>query len=160
MTWRIPVCICVFFCCLFVASCSIPTGAKQQVHAADKIQWVRYSDSSEGAFSIDIPVGWQVQGGMYRFGYFDVRWMIDVRSLDGKTIVRLDDVNVPPYVLPGPNTGRDGQPYVKPQQFQMVVARYLEARPYAELYATHRFSEVCRSLTARAPDWVPSIPAK
>jgi hypothetical protein len=45
---------------------------------------VRYTDSAEGAFSMDVPVGWQVQGGMYRFGYFDVRWMMAARSLDEK----------------------------------------------------------------------------
>jgi hypothetical protein len=150
--------VCVVCCCLFAAACSIPTVANQTAHASG-VQWVRYTDSAEGAFSIDVPFGWQIQGGMYRFGYFDVRWMIDVRSLDGKTIVRLADVNVPPYVLPGPNTGSEGQPYVRPQQFQMVVARYQEAQSYAELYAKHRFSQVCRNMTARPADWSPTIPA-
>jgi hypothetical protein len=159
MTWKTTVSICAFYCCLFAVACSIPAAANQPAHEPDKIQWVRYTDSAEGAFSIDVPFGWQVQGGMYRFGYFDVRWMIDVRSLDGKTIVRLDDVNVPPYALPGPHTGSEGQPYAKPQQFQMVVARYQEAQPYAELYAKHRFSQVCRSMTARPADWTPKIPA-
>jgi hypothetical protein len=40
---------------------------------ADNISWVTYTDSAEGAFSMEVPVGWQVDGGMYRFGYFDVR---------------------------------------------------------------------------------------
>lgn len=159
MSWRTPVSICVVCCCLFAAACSIPTGANQPPQSSGQVQWVRYTDSAEGAFSIDVPFGWQMQGGMYRFGYFDVRWMIDVRSLDGKTILRLDDVNIPPYVLPGPNTGREGQTYVRPQQFQMVVARYQEAQPYAELYAKHRFSQVCRSMTTRPADWTPKIPA-
>jgi hypothetical protein len=52
--------------------------------SADEINWVRYTDSAEGAFSMDVPVGWQVQGGMYHFGYFDVRWMMAARSLDEK----------------------------------------------------------------------------
>jgi hypothetical protein len=124
------------------------------------IQWVRYTDSAEGAFSVDVPVGWQIQGGMYRFGYFDVRWMIDARSLDGKTILRLSDANVPPYVPPAPNTGREGQPYVKPQQFQMVVAKVQSADSYADLYAKHRFSDVCKSMTPRTTSWSPTIPAK
>ena len=134
--------------------------AQQPAHAAEKVEWLRYNDSAEGAFTMDVPLGWQIQGGMYRFGYFDVRWMMGVRSLDGKVIIRISDVNVPPYVLPGPYTGREGQPYTKPQQFQMVVARYQEAQPYAELYAKHRFSEICTTMTAAAADWKPAIPAK
>jgi hypothetical protein len=66
--------------------------------------WIRYTDNAEGAFSVEVPIGWQVEGGMYRFGYFDVRWMMNIRSLDGKVIIRLDDPNVPPYVLPGPHS--------------------------------------------------------
>lgn len=131
----------------------------QAVASAEKLNWVRYTDNSEGAFSIDVPVGWQVQGGMYRFGYFDVRWMMDVRSLDGKVIFRIDDVNIPPYALPGPNTGRDGQPYFKPQQFQMMVSSYRDGQRYAEFYAKHRFADVCKTLNPRANDWTPNLPA-
>ena len=95
---------------------------------------------------------------MYRFGYFDVRWMMDIRSLDGKIIIRIDDADIPPYSLPGPNTGRPGQPYFKPQQFQMVVDNYREAQPYAETYARHRFSTVCKSLAPRQSGWTPTMP--
>ena len=127
--------------------------------SATDLKWVQYTDSAGGAFSMDVPVGWQVQGGMYRFGYFDVRWMMDIRSLDGKVIIRIDDANVPPYALPGPNTGRPGQPYFKPQQFQMVVANFSEAQPYAQTYASHRFSSVCKSMTPRQAAWTPTMPA-
>lgn len=127
--------------------------------SADQLNWTRYTDSAEAAFSIEVPLGWQVQGGMYRFGYFDVRWMMDVRSLDGKVILRVDDVNIPPYTLPGPHTGREGQPYFKPQQFQMMVSNYREAQPYLELYAKRRFATVCQTLTPRSSDWAPVMPS-
>jgi hypothetical protein len=133
--------------------------AEQATKSAEDINWVRYTDSAEGAFSMDVPLGWQVQGGMYRFGYFDVRWMMDVRSLDGKIIIRIDDVNIPPYALPGVHTGRDGQPYSKPQQFQMMVSSYREGQPYAEMYAKHRFADVCKSMNPVKGDWSPTLPA-
>lgn len=133
--------------------------AEQAAKSAQDISWVRYTDSAEGAFSMDVPLGWQVQGGMYRFGYFDVRWMMDARSLDGKIIIRIDDINVPPYALPGVHTGREGQPYSKPQQFQMIVSSYREGQPYAELYAKHRFTDVCKSMNPRQADWSPALPA-
>jgi hypothetical protein len=138
---------------------NIPANSDQLSKSASALNWVEYTDSAEGAFSIDVPVGWQVQGGMYRFGYFDVRWMIDVRSLDGKIILRIDDANIPPYALPGPRTGRDGQPYFKPQQFQMIVSTYRDGQSYAEMYAKRRFASVCKTMTPRQPDWSPAMPS-
>lgn len=145
------------FCFAFAPICA----AQQKAAAppAAKVQWLHYNDSAEGAFTMDVPLGWQVQGGMYRFGYFDVRWMMGVRSLDGRVIIRINDVNVPPYVLPGPYTGREGQPYSKPQQFQMVVAKYQDPQPYAEVYAKNRFAGVCKTMTPISSDWKPAIPA-
>src|SRR5579862_5633832 len=121
-------------------------------------QWVRYTDNAEGAFSMDVPVGWQVEGGMYRFGFFDVRWMMDIRSLDGKVIIRINDPNIPPYVLPGPHSGPAGHPAVRPNMFQMVVDNYQEAKVYADGYAKRRFRTVCQSLTPKETDWTPTLP--
>jgi hypothetical protein len=121
--------------------------------------WVRYTDPAEGAFSLDVPVGWQVQGGMYRYGYFDVRWMMNVRSLDGAMIIRLSDASVPPYALPGPDSGQPGQMYSKPRQFQMIVSDYQSADAYAPIYAKHRFGSVCTKLTPDSHPWHPTVPA-
>jgi len=128
-------------------------------NSAADLNWVRYTDSAEGAFSMEVPVGWQIRGGMYRFGYLDVRWMMDARSLDGKVILRVDDPNVPPYVLPGPHSGSAGHMAVKPQLYQMMVANYQAAQPFAEAYARHRFAGVCKSLVPRTADWNPTLPA-
>jgi len=95
---------------------------------------------------------------MYRFGYFDVRWMMDIRSLDGKMIIRINDANIPPYVLPGPHSGPAGHPAVRPGMFQMVVDNYQEAQPYAQSYTKRRFGSVCSSLTPTQSDWKPTMP--
>jgi hypothetical protein len=107
---------------------------------------------------MEVPVGWQVLGGMYRFGYFDVRWMMDARSLDGKIIIRINDPNVPPYVLPGRHSGPAGHAAIKPEMYQMVVDNFREAQPYAENYGKHRFSNVCKSWTPRQSAWTPAMP--
>lgn len=143
---------------LVILSLVVIGGVRGQAKPAEKLNWVNYTDSAEGAFSMDVPLGWQVKGGMYRFGYFDVRWMMDVRSLDGKTLIRLNDANVPPYALPGPFTGREGQAYTRPQQFQMIVSSYRDAKTYAEMYAKKRFSSVCTTMTPRTVDWSPTRP--
>jgi hypothetical protein len=161
-TWKSPwitlrlICVFLFLFCALASSNSAQTQT-QSTKSPANIQWVRYNDSAEGAFNMDVPVGWQDQGGMYRFGYFDVRWMMGARSLDGRVIILISDANVPPYVIPSFNTPREGQPYTKPQQFQMVVSRYQEAQPYAETYAKHRFGDVCKSMTPTASTWQPTV---
>jgi hypothetical protein len=135
-----------------------PSTSAALPRAAESLNWVRYTDNAEGAFSMDVPVGWQIDGGMYRFGYFDVRWMMEARSLNGSVLIRIDDPNVPPYVLPGPHSGPAGHPAVRPQLYQMVVDNYREAQAYAESYAKRRFASACRSMTPRASDWTPTLP--
>jgi hypothetical protein len=146
----------------WLALLAFPSIRAQQNPASPtgKVQWVRYNDSAEGAFDMDVPLGWQIQGGMYRFGYFDARWMMGARALDGKVVILINDVNVPPYVVPSPFTGREGQPYSRPQQMQMVVERFEEAQPYAEVYAKHRFGDICKSMMPSTDTWRPVIHEK
>jgi hypothetical protein len=124
-----------------------------------KLDWARYDDPAEHAFSLEAPQGWDVQGGMFRFGYFDVRWMMDVRSPDGKIILRIDDANIPSYAIPGPHTPPEGKAFNKPRQFQMVVANYRPGQAYAENYSQTRFKGVCKSISPHAAGWKPVIPA-
>jgi len=140
------------------ASNNTVVSAGSLPRSENNLNWVNYTDNAEGAFSMDVPVGWQIDGGMYRFGYFDVRWMMDARSLDGNVVIRIDDPNVPPYVLPGPHSGPAGHPAIRQGMFQMVVDNYREAQPYAESYAKRRFGSSCGAMTPRASDWTPALP--
>lgn len=123
-----------------------------------RTSWVRFQDPSEGSFSMEVPQGWTVQGGMYRFGYFDVRVTVDLRSPDGNMVLRFDDANVPSYALPGPLKPAVGKAYTKPMQFQMMVENYRDAQSFAETYGKGRFKSVCSTLTAQAGTWKPTIP--
>jgi hypothetical protein len=148
---------------LFVSFNCISGAAQTASHSKpaneSKTVWVRYEDLAEHAFAFEAPQSWEVKGGSYRFGYFDVRWMIDVRSPDSKMLLRLNDANVPSYVLPSMYTPREGQRYDKPGQFQMVVAGYQEAQAYADAYAKSRFDNVCREMKAQPSSWHPTLPS-
>ena len=144
--------------CHAASNSTTTIGRQQPGTSGGSPLWVRYTDNAEGAFSMEVPVGWQVEGGMYRFGYLDVRWMMDLRSLDGKVIIRVNDPNVPPYVLPGPHSGPAGHAAIRPNMFQMVVDNFREAKPYAESYAKQRFGSVCNSLAPSQSDWSPTMP--
>lgn len=153
--------LCILLGSSFPCACQRATKStlKSAPQASTRIHWVSYNDSAEGAFTMDVPLGWQIQGGMYRFGYFDARWRMGVRSLDGKVVILINDVDVPPYALPSPYLPPEGQPYQKPQQFQMVVERFQRGQDYAATYAKHRFGSACKTLIPTTSAWTPTLPA-
>jgi hypothetical protein len=87
--------------------------------------------------------------------------MVDLKSPDGKTNIRLGDVSIPTYALPNPSHPEEGGIVDLGAQIQMTVARYRPGPDYAAAYARARFREVCTSLTPQAitgPAPVPDAP--
>ena len=116
---------------LFATSCcfSVPLFAQVQ-------SWVQLQDPSpEHGFALDVPKGWAAKAGMFRLGYSDVRLVVDLKSPDGKTNVRLGDVSIPAYALPTPTHPREGDFIDLGAQAQLTVANYRTGQQYAEKYA-------------------------
>ncbi|HZQ43212.1 MAG TPA: hypothetical protein VFA99_08160 [Acidobacteriaceae bacterium] len=158
---------------LFCLACHSPVASTlasgSPVNASDAPaaqQWTQFTDPNEHAFTVDVPRGWTVRGGLFRFGYSDERAMVDMRSPDGQINIRLGDVSIPTYAVPSPpyNT-REGATVDLGAQAHMVVARYRTGPEFAVLYAPSRFGEVCHNPQSdtsfpevSVPDAVP-IPA-
>jgi hypothetical protein len=108
---------------------------------------------AEHAFSLDVPAGWMVRGGMYRKGILDPRSMVDVTSPDGKINYRIGDASIPPYTIPTPlmlRLGfREGSPYNPGGRVQGMVARFRPGPQFADLYGQARFSKACGKLEAK-----------
>ena len=108
--------------------------------------WTQFTDPNEHAFSVDVPSGWTVRGGLFRFGYSDERVMVDMRSPDGQINLRLGDVSLPSYAVPTPPYHtREGEVYDLGAQAHLVVAHYRTGPEFAALYAPSRFGEVCHN---------------
>jgi hypothetical protein len=114
--------------------------------AATTLAWVKYEDPLEQAFTLDVPKGWTVRGGMFRLGYSDHRIMVDMISPDGKINVRVGDVSIPVYFLPN-QYHHEGEVYDLGAQARGTVARYRTGQEYAPQYGNARFKQVCQPLT-------------
>jgi hypothetical protein len=101
-----------------------------------------------------------VQGGAYRFGYFDTRPMVDLKSPDGKIYVRFGDKGIPSYFVPNAYHPTEGSVYDMPAQAQLLVARYRTGQEFAKLYAESRFKSVCTQLTLQQTDASAPFPVK
>jgi hypothetical protein len=106
--------------------------------------WTQFEDPFEHAFSVAVPQGWSVRGGLFRLGYSDERVMVDVRSPDGAVAIRLGDVAIPSYTVPSQYHSREGEVYDLGAQARLIVARYRSGPEFAVLYSQARFHELCR----------------
>jgi hypothetical protein len=62
--------------------------------------WVKWTDPIEGAFTIDVPAGWQVTGGTLRPTPADSRCVIQARAADGSAQIFIGDEKTPNFVEP------------------------------------------------------------
>lgn len=67
----------------------------------DGVQWERWEDPLERAFSLDIPAGWKITGGLMRRSPVDPRPFVQVRSPQDDAMVTSGDPRIPVHVLPG-----------------------------------------------------------
>ena len=122
---------------------------------ATGVNWVKFNDSAEHAFALEVPGGWTARGGVFRLGYSDVRSMVDVTS-PGRANIRLGDVAIPTYFLPN-QFHHEGEVYDLGAQAQGIVARYRTGQVYARLYALARFTGLCRTLTPQPVNFPPAV---
>jgi hypothetical protein len=139
----------ISLCFSCVACQAGPTTEQKSAHpnagANAGIAWTQYQDPNEHAFTLDVPRGWTVKGGMFRFGYSDARLMVDMHSPDGKIEIQLGDARVPVYVIPDRLHNQEGAPYDLGEQGQLVIAKYHTGPEFAALYSQIRFHGECRN---------------
>jgi hypothetical protein len=116
------------------------------------LTWEKFQDPFEHAFTIEVPQGWTVKGGLFRVGYSDYRPMLDLRSPDGKTQIRSGDVAIPSYTSPNQYHTREGEINDLGAQAQSVYARYRTGKEFAALYALTHFKTLCQTLTPEETD--------
>ncbi len=120
------------------------------------VMWQAYEDPLEKAFTLEVPKGWTVKGGMFRLGYSDHRMMVDLTSPDGKINIRFGDVAVPTYFLPN-QQHHEGEVYDLGLQAQGRVARYRSGQEFAKGYSKVRFAPVCQNLTPKPATLPPLV---
>ena len=118
---------------LFTLSTSILHAAAQQV------SWETVRDNREQAFSLDVPRGWKVFGGMFRFSLIDARPFVDMTSPDGKVNLRIGDPSVPPY-----SAQKNG--FAQVRAIQLRQSPYVTGDQLAVKYGRARFSHMCQGL--------------
>ncbi|MGD9681890.1 MAG: tetratricopeptide repeat protein [Candidatus Obscuribacterales bacterium] len=96
--------------------------------------WTTFRDPDQGSFTVEVPAGWKVEGGMVRPRPIDARPWMRAISPDGLVAAFIGDGKIPGYTMPnaqmtalgfGPGRWYNGS----------LVAQYIPARKFAEKYA-------------------------
>lgn len=115
------------------------------------LQWRKWQDPNEGAFSINVPAGWRVEGGLVRNAPVDVRLNVLLTSPDGMVQIRIGDAMIPPFVTPNQmltQTGSgEGRWYSPGYGVRFLVQRYLPASYFmTHWYLPQRVGQVQKVL--------------
>ncbi|MBI4873651.1 MAG: hypothetical protein HY822_03345 [Acidobacteria bacterium] len=115
-----------------------------------QLDYVRWEDPKERAFSIEVPRGWSVTGGMFRFAPVDTRAAVEIVSPDGRIRITTGDADLPTHTEPNQMlamTGfREGSWYSPGYGVRMMVRRYVPGVNFAAEYAQRKIGARCAGL--------------
>lgn len=81
---------------LLLVACLVllPLTVEAQAEPQGPARWVTFTDPTDQAFSLDVPAGWTVRGGITRRGTTDLSWFVTAVSPDGAMTLRIGDATV------------------------------------------------------------------
>ncbi|HEX4080757.1 MAG TPA: hypothetical protein VHX61_17995 [Rhizomicrobium sp.] len=79
--------------------------------AAAQPAWTQFADPNDHAFTMNVPRGWRVQGGLVRRSPVDFSMFLRAISPDGGTLLILGDPGPATFHTPGFDNGWRGTPY-------------------------------------------------
>jgi hypothetical protein len=111
--------------------------------AGPRVQYVKFSDPAEQAFTLDVPQGWQTQGGTNRRASVDVVHALQTVSPDQKILIQFNDPNIPAFAIPSPmlaSTGfREGSWYSPGYGVRNLVKRYTPGGQFLKEYLQQNY---------------------
>lgn len=115
-----------------------PADAPTAAAPAGRIRLMSWRDPNEGAFTVSLPAGWQIQGGTVRTTQVEPHYVIRAQSPSGGVQMFMDDPNIAVHQIPGWGT-REGQIIPSAWGGRILVERYLPAPILAEQYVRQRY---------------------
>jgi hypothetical protein len=111
--------------------------------------FVRFVDPTEHAFSLDVPAGWLVQGGVRRRSPIQPHDVVTVTSPGGLAQIVLGNLDAYSYSVTTPmgmQLGfREGVPY-SPGVDNLMMLNYRSGWQFAEMYGVRFLSQACQNV--------------
>lgn len=120
--------------------------------------WSLFTDPVEHAFSIQVPAGWDVQGGVHRISAIYVPYWVRAISPDGSIEIFFGDANVPMYLEPNEALAIAGyhEGTVAPVFGQQLsVEHYRRGEEFAAGWGLARIGQRCAQPEIRSMEALP-----
>ena len=125
---------------------SSPAPVETQKLPDTNVAYRTFTDPDENSFSVDVPAGWKVEGGMTSVSAIDKRPWVKVSSPDNLMMAFIGDGQIPPFSIPNAQLSalgfHEGRNYMGG-----VVRSYVPARAFAEKYARTKLKSVISNLS-------------
>ncbi|MDQ1522500.1 MAG: hypothetical protein QOE47_424 [Pyrinomonadaceae bacterium] len=122
-------------------------GERPDPNPLARMQFQTWTDPNEDAFSIQVPAGWRVTGGVFRPGFLSTVSEFVIQSPDGRVTARSGDVNFPSkYVVPDMNMMSLGLWEGQFTSDGRYITNYKPALDYAAHYVQNTIGRNCQNL--------------
>lgn len=117
--------------------------------ALAQANFTQFVDPVERAFSVEVPAGWQVTGGMRRRSAMQAHPMVILRSPGGLTEMALGNLDAYTYSVLDRRDAvlgfREGSPYA-PGVDHMIKLNYRTGQQFAVMYGERYLAQECQNL--------------
>ena len=112
---------------------------KPESSQSQNVQYVVWEDPEKDAFSLDVPLGWNVTGGLLEPNPGDLRLGVEIDSPDNKVGVIYGDTRIPLYIsmsgMPDSLGLVDGTEYYPEYNLYLKAKQYMTGKEFAKAYA-------------------------
>lgn len=120
--------------------------------------WVRFTDPVESAFTVEVPQGWRVAGGIRRFAPSEAPAWVTAVSPDGAETVFAGDPNIGTFLLPSaPFMATEGAQVPWLHNRGATIMQYKPGAEYAAAYGTRALSGQCTDVRVAGTQPIPQL---
>jgi hypothetical protein len=112
---------------------------KPESSQSQNVQYVVWKDPEKDAFSLDVPSGWNITGGLLEPNPGDLRLDVEIDSPDNKVGVIYGDTRIPLYISMSGKPDSlglvDGTEYYPEYNLYLKAKQYMTGKEFAKAYA-------------------------
>lgn len=121
--------------------------------ARPAVEFSRWQDPRENAFTVEVPAGWTTSGGAFRFASVDIRPAVRSASPDREVELFLGDADLPTFVMPNQVLAMagftEGSWYSPGYGVRMLVRSYVSGSRFADAYVRTTVARQCANPDVR-----------
>jgi hypothetical protein len=119
---------------------------KPESSQSQNVQYDVWEDPKKDAFSLEVPMGWNVTGGLLEPNPGDLRLGVEIDSPDNKVGIIYGDTRIPLYIsmteMPDSLGLVDGTEYYPEYNLYLKAKQYMTGKEFAKAYADYVMKDI------------------